>query len=84
MMKYIQDHLHVSINDINGQLNILIQFIVDKEGNITDVKVIRSSIKSVDREAANMVSGMPRWKPGKQNGKPVRVIMTLPIKIQFQ
>ncbi len=84
MRKYIQDHLHIPLNEVTGQINILIQFIVDKDGNVTDVNVIRGEMKSIDREAANVVRGMPRWKPGKQNGKPVSVIMTLPIKIQFQ
>ncbi len=84
MRKYIQDHLHIPLNEINGQINILIQFIIDSDGHVRDVNVIRGAIKSFDREAANVVRGMPRWKPGKQNGKPVSVIMTLPIKIQFQ
>jgi protein TonB len=82
--KYIKDHIEVPSSDFGEQINVLVQFIIDKEGNVYDVKVIRSSTRAIERAAIKVIKEMPKWKPGKNNGKPVEVIFQLPIIIKFQ
>ncbi len=68
-------------NGIQGK--VYIQFVIEKDGSITDVKVVRGVDASLDKEALRVVKAMPKWKPGKQRGKPVRVSYTLPIFFQL-
>lgn len=68
-------------NGIQGK--VYIQFVIEKDGSITDVKVARGVDASLDKEALRVVKAMPKWKPGKQRGKPVRVSYTLPIFFQL-
>lgn len=68
-------------NGIQGK--VYIQFVIEKDGSITDVKVIRGVDASLDKEAIRVVQSMPKWKPGKQRGKAVRVSYTLPINFQL-
>lgn len=68
-------------NGIQGK--VFVQFVVEKDGSITDVKVARGVDASLDKEAVRVVKSMPKWKPGKQRGKPVRVAYTLPINFQL-
>lgn len=68
-------------NGIQGK--VYIQFVIEKDGSITDVKVVRGVDASLDKEAVRVVKAMPKWKPGKQRGKPVRVSYTLPINFQL-
>lgn len=69
-------------NGIQGQ--VLIEFVVEKGGSISNVKIVRSVDPSLDREAVRIVKAMPRWKPGYNNGVPVRVKHTLPITFRLQ
>ena len=68
-------------NGIQGK--VFVQFVIEKDGSITDVKVSRGVEASLDKEAVRVVKAMPKWKPGKQRGKPVRVSYTLPIFFQL-
>ena len=68
-------------NGVQGK--VYIQFVIEKDGSISDVKVIRGVDSSLDREAMRVVKAMPKWKPGKQRNKPVRVSYTLPINFQL-
>ncbi len=68
-------------NGIQGK--VYIQFVIERDGSITDVKVLRGVDSSLDKEAMRVVKAMPKWKPGKQRGKPVRVSYTLPINFQL-
>jgi TonB family protein len=65
------------------QGRVFIQFMVDKEGNVTDVMVVRGAHKLLDEEAIRLVESSPKWKPGKQNGVPVNVRFTFPINFVF-
>jgi len=58
---------------------VYVTFVVGKEGEITDVKVLKGIGAGCDEEAIRVLSGAPNWKPGKQRGRPVRVRMQLPI-----
>jgi len=62
---------------------VYVQFVVEKDGSISDVKVVRGIGGGCDEEAVRVVKSMPRWKPGKQRGQPVRVYFTLPIEFKL-
>ena len=69
-------------NGVQGR--VIVQFVVEKDGSITDVKVAKSVDPSLDKEAARVVSAMPKWTPGKQNGSAVRVKYTVPVTFKLQ
>ena len=69
-------------NGIQGR--VILQFVVNKDGSIVDVVVARSVDPYLDKEALRVVNMMPKWKPGKQRGKPVRVKFTLPVTFRLQ
>ena len=56
-----------------------VSFIVDKSGSVTNVKIVRGVDKNLDAEALRVVKSLPKYKPGTQDGKPVRVMLTQPI-----
>lgn len=69
-------------NNISGK--VFVKFVIEKDGSITDVQILRSVEASLDKEAVRVVKAMPKWKPGKQRGKPVRVSYTIPINFQLR
>ena len=69
-------------NGVQGR--VIVGFVVERDGSITDVKVMRSVDPSLEREAQRVVKAMPRWKPGKQNGSAVRVKYTVPVVFRLQ
>ncbi|MFV0555381.1 MAG: energy transducer TonB [Mangrovibacterium sp.] len=69
----------------NGlQGTVYISFVVNQDGSIVDVTVLRGVDSSLDKEAVRVVQSMPKWKPGKQGGKPVRVSYQVPISFKLQ
>lgn len=84
MMKYIQKNVSYPQMEKEGQIQgtCYVTFVVEKDGSITDVKVLRgvSGGPGCDKEAMRVVKSMPNWKAGKQNGREVRVQFNLPIK----
>ncbi len=69
-------------NGIQGR--VFVQFVVEPDGKVTNVKVVRSVDPALDREAVRVVESSPKWKPGKQRGKSVRVSFTFPIIFVLQ
>ncbi len=70
-------------NGIQGR--VICQFVVNKDGSIVDVEVVRSGgDASLDKEAVRVIKSMPKWKPGKQRGKAVRVKYTVPVNFRLQ
>lgn len=63
---------------------VFVNFVVEKDGRVNLVKVVRSVDYSLDSEAIRVVKSMPRWTPGKLNGEAVRVSFTLPINFAFR
>ena len=63
---------------------VLVNFVVEKDGSITEVKVIKPAFPSLDAEAIRVVKAMPKWKPGYQNGQAVRVQFTMPINFSLK
>ena len=66
------------------QVRVVVSFVVERDGSITDVKVVRGVDPSLDREASRVVRAMPRWIPGKQNGSAVRVKYNVPVAFRLQ
>ena len=69
-------------NGIQGR--VVATFVVERDGSITDVKVIKSVDPSLDKEAVRVLKSMPKWIPGKQNGQAVRVKYTVPVTFRLQ
>lgn len=69
-------------NGVQGR--VVVSFVVERDGSITDVKVVRGVDPSLDKEASRVVRAMPRWIPGKQNGSAVRVKYNVPVAFRFQ
>lgn len=66
---------------VQGQ--VVVGFVVEKDGKITDVKIVRSHDEDMSKEAMRVVKEMPKWKPGKQGNKPVRSRFNLPIRFRL-
>ena len=86
MMQFIKDNLkYPQIAKENGiQGRVILQFVVDETGKVTDPKVIRSIDPSLDLEAIRIVKAMPRWTPGMQDGKAVAVRYTIPVIFKLE
>jgi protein TonB len=69
-------------NGIQGR--VIVTFVVERDGSITDVRVAKSVDPSLDKEAQRVVRSMPHWIPGKQNGSAVRVKYTVPVTFKLQ
>lgn len=68
-------------NNIQGK--VIISFIVDKDGSITNPEVIKSINPYLDKEALRVITNMPKWKPGSQRGKAVKVRFTVPVQFKL-
>ena len=86
LMQYLASNIKYPVvaqeNGIQGR--VIVSFVVERDGSISDVKVARSVDPSLDREAQRVVKSMPKWKPGKQNGSAVRVKYTVPVVFRLQ
>ena len=67
---------------IQGQ--VMVQFIIDKDGKVTDVRVAKSVSEELDAEAVKVISASPKWKPGRKNGEKVRTSITLPVEFKLE
>ena len=81
LMKYIQNNVKYPpiAKEYNITGKVYVSFIVDKSGSVSDGKIARGVDKSLDAEALRVVKSLPKYKPGKQRGKAVRVMFTIPI-----
>ena len=70
------------MNKIEG--NVVVQFVVKKDGSIGEVKVVRSVEKNLDREAVRVIKSLPKFTPGRQNGEAVNVWYTLPVPFKLK
>ena len=85
-MKWLGQNIkYPTIAQENGvQGRVIVQFVVNKDGSIVDAQVARGVDPHLDKEALRVVGMMPKWKPGKQRGKEVRVRFTLPVMFRLQ
>lgn len=86
LMQYLANNIKYPVvaqeNGVQGR--VVVSFVVERDGSITDVQVVRSVDPSLDREAQRVVKSMPRWIPGKQNGQAVRVKYNVPVSFRLQ
>ncbi len=87
LFKYLSENVKYPViaqeNGIQGR--VICQFVVNKDGSIVEVEVVRSGgDASLDKEAVRVIKSMPKWKPGKQRGKAVRVKYTVPVNFRLQ
>ena len=87
LFKYLSENVKYPVmaqeNGIQGK--VVCQFVVNRDGSIVDIEVVRSAgDPSLDKEAVRVIKSMPKWKPGKQSGKTVRVKFTLPVNFRLQ
>lgn len=85
MLKYIMENMKYPEQAMKEgiQGRVAVRFIVEKDGSISDVKPILSVHPLLNKEAVRVVESMPKWTPGKQNGKPVRVRYNLPVMFKL-
>ena len=69
-------------NGIQGR--VVISFVIEKDGSVAHIEVVRGKDPALDKEALRVIGNMPKWKPGQQRGKPVRVKYTLPVNFRLQ
>ena len=86
LMQYLSSHIkYPAVAEENGiQGRVVCTFVVERNGSITDVRVVKSVDPSLDKEAVRVIKGMPSWIPGKQNGSAVRVKYTVPVTFRLQ
>jgi protein TonB len=86
LMQFLSSNIKYPVvaeeNGVQGR--VVCTFVVEKDGSITDVRVIKSVDPSLDKEAMRVVKSMPKWIPGKQNGSAVRVKYTVPVTFRLQ
>ena len=85
LIKYLDSHIQyppeAAKNNIQGR--VILQFVVDKTGEIGEVKVVRSVDKDLDKEAVRLIKTLPKFIPGRQNGQAVAVWYTLPVTFKL-
>ena len=86
LMQYLSKNIkYPTIAQENGtQVRVTVQFVVNRDGSIVDAKVLRGVDPYLDKEAIRVISSMPKWKPGMQRGKAVRVKYTVPVMFRLQ
>ncbi len=84
--KFLATNLHypAQARSVNIQGRVFVNFMIEKDGSVTSVNILRGIGGGCDEEAMRVVSAMPKWSPGKQNGFPVRVSFNLPVNFKLQ
>ena len=83
LMTYINNNIKYP-DEVCGQGRVIVSFVVEKDGSITNATIRRSVDPAFDREALRVVSSMPKWIPGKNNGRKVRVRFNVPVQFKLQ
>ena len=85
MMKFLQQNIKYpeEAKKSGAQGRVIVQFVVEKDGSVTDAKVVKSVSPELDAEALRVVKSMPKWVPGEQRGEKVRVQFTLPVMFKM-
>ena len=86
LLQWLQQNIHYPpVAEENGiQGRVVVSFVVEPDGSITNVQVVRGVDPSLDKEAVRVTKAMPKWQPGKQNGQAVRVKYNLPVQFRLQ
>lgn len=81
MIEYLNTNIKYPKDAIKQEVGgrVMVMFVVETDGSLSNVRVARKVFPSLDAEAVRVVKSMPKWKPGKEKGRPVRVNFTMPI-----
>ncbi len=86
LLRYLQENIQyppeAAKNNVQGR--VILQFVVDKTGQVGEVKILRSVSEEIDAEAVRVVKSLPKFEPGRQDGKPVAVWYTLPVSFNIR
>jgi protein TonB len=85
VFKFLSENIHYPQSAIEGDIQgkVYCEFVVNRDGSIVDVVIVRSVHPSLDKEAMRVIQSMPKWSPGMQRGKAVRVKYTLPVSFKL-
>ncbi len=86
LFKYVQATIKYPTEAYEQKIEgrVILQFVVEKDGSISNVKVVRHVHPLLDEEAVHVIENMPKWEPGRQRGKAVRVQCTVPVSFKVQ
>ena len=86
MMQFVAENVKYPQEAIDKEISgrVMVGFVVEKDGSISDVKVVKGIGGGCDEEAVRVVNAMPKWKPGMDKGKPVRVSYMMPFSFKLQ
>ena len=86
LLQYLADEIEYPAAALDASIEgiVYLQFVVEKDGSISGVQILRSVTKALDAEAIRVIRSMPAWIPGEQNGRVVRVKFAIPIRFQLR
>ena len=84
MFEFIADNLRWPDTEADVQGRVVVLFTVEKDGSLSDIKVAKSLEPLFDKEAVRVVKSMPKWKPGMDNGEPIRVRFSVPVTFRLK
>lgn len=86
LLRYISSHVKYPAEAAKKRVqgHVIVKFVVERDGSISNVSVLRSVDPSLDREAIRLIKSMPKWHPGKQNGTTVRVKYQVPVSFRLK
>lgn len=82
LMDYLKKNMQYPDEDVQGR--VIVTFMVEKDGSISDAKVVKSLSEGADKEALRLINSMPKWHPGKQLGTPVNTKYTVPVIFRLE
>lgn len=83
LLEYIRNNIKWPDEESSVQGRVIVSFVVEKDGSVSNAKVVKSVHPAFDAEALRVVNGMPKWIPGKQNGEPVNTKYVVPINFRL-
>jgi len=85
LVKYLSENVKYPKKALEKGIcgKVLVQFVIDDKGKVTKVEVLKGVEKTLDKEAVRVIKSMPKWIPGKKNGKPVKVRYTIPLTFKM-
>ena len=84
MLQFLKENLQWPDVEADVQGRVIVTFVVETDGSLTDLKVVRGLDPAFDKEALRIVKSMPKWIPGTQNGQPIRVRYSVPVTFRAE
>ncbi len=84
MFEFINENLRWPDTEADVIGRVVVAFTVEKDGSLSDIKVVKSLDPLFDKEAVRLVKSMPKWKPGMDNGEPIRIRYSVPVTFRLK